>query len=55
MKITFLLTTKIKEIVKIMKNNDYYKGNMKYLTKRNILSKYLSFTDEGMLPILFIK
>ncbi len=27
-------------------NDDYYKGNMKYLSKQHILSKYLTFTDE---------
>ena len=28
-------------------DNDYYKGNMKYLTKSNIMNKYLTFTDEN--------
>ena len=52
MKITFLLTTKIKKY-KDNEENDYYKGNMKYLTKQNILSKYLSFTDEDYVTNTF--
>ena len=28
-------------------DNDYYKGNMGYLTKSSIMNKYLTFTDEN--------
>ena len=53
---------KDKDDEKIIKNNitetvdedqNYYKGNMKYLTKQNILSKYLSFTEEDFVANTF--